>query len=137
MDPNMPAQASQGSAVVGAIAGLVSLAFLVVMIIANWKIYTKAGKPGWACLVPIYNAVVLMQIVGKSPWLVLLILIPYLGGLILWIIAAIGLANVFGKGVGFAVGLILLSPIFVLILAFGSATYTSPEGGPAAAPAAV
>lgn len=136
MDPNMTTTTtSQPSPVPGIIMMIVMLAIMIVMIIANWKIYTKAGKPGWACLIPIYNGVVLMQIVKKSPWLVLLLLIPYLGGLIFWIIASIGLANVFGKGVGFAIGLILLAPIFILMLGFGSATYTGGDGGAAAAPA--
>lgn len=95
-----------------------------------WKIFAKAGKPGWACLVPFYNLIVLLEIVGRPLWWIVMLLIPFVNLVFVFIIA-IDLAKSFGKGTGFAMGLIFLSPIFYLILGFGSARYH----GPAAAAA--
>lgn len=128
--------ASAGMGIAGAIFGLIMLAFLVVMIASLWKVFTKAGQPGWACLVPIYNAVVLCKIAGKSPWLILLCLIPYLGGIIFGIILGIGVAKAFGQSTGYGIGLALLGFIFYPMLAFGSATYQGPGAGAAPAIAA-
>ena len=98
---------------------------LLFFIAVGWKIFTKAGQPGWAILVPIYNIIVLLKIVGREWWCVLLMLIPFVG-VIVWIIVSLDLAKSFGRGVGFAIGLILLAPIFGLILGFGSDTYRGP-----------
>ena len=100
-------------------------------IVACWKVFTKAGKPGWASIIPFYNIYVLLTIVGKPGWWLLLFFIP-LVNLVIGIIVAIELAKCFGKGGGFAVGLILLPFIFMLILAFGSAKYVPPAPAPAA-----
>lgn len=94
----------------------------VVMIIANWKIYTKAGKPGWASMVPIYNYVVLFQIAKMSPWLILLLLVP-IANVVVLIMLYVNLSKAFGKSSGFAVGLIFLNLIFTLILAFDDSKY--------------
>jgi len=104
------------------VINLVSLALVILMIVTMWKIFTKAGEPGWACLIPIYNTCVWLKIAGKPMWWILLLLIP-LVGLIIAILAVVGLANKFGKGGGFAVGLIFLPIIFYPILAFGDAEY--------------
>lgn len=98
------------------------LAIVIVMVASQWKIYTKAGKPGWACLVPIYNIVILLEIVKKPVWWLILLLIPIVNIIIL-IIVAIELAKAFNKSGGFAAGLILLPYVFYPILAFGSAQY--------------
>lgn len=87
-----------------------------------WKVFEKAGKPGWAAIVPIYNLVILLEIVRKPIWWIILLLIPFVN-LIVIIILYIELAKVFGQGGGFAVGLILLGIIFIPILAFGDAKY--------------
>ncbi len=87
-----------------------------------WKVYTKAGKPGWASLVPIYNIIVLLEIVGKPTWWLVLMLIPVVNVVILFLIYH-QLSLSFGKGVGFTVGLIFLSFIFLPILAFGDSKY--------------
>jgi hypothetical protein len=111
------------------------LAALVLWIVANWMIFQKAGQAGWKSIIPIYSTVVQLRIVGQSGWLALLLLLPWLGSLIILIIVGIGLAKSFGRGGGFAVGLILLSVVFYCILAFGSSTYIGPKGeGPAGAP---
>jgi hypothetical protein len=110
---------------------LVMMAFVVVMIAAMWKVFTKAGQPGWAAIVPIYNAIVLLQIVGRPLWWIVLFLIP-LVNFIVAIMVAIDLAKSFGKGTGFAMGLVFLGIIFYPILGFGSARYIGPAAGPRA-----
>ncbi|MDA0314505.1 MAG: DUF5684 domain-containing protein [Bacteroidetes bacterium] len=109
--------------------GLFIIYFAVIMLLiaSQWGIYSKAGKPAWACLIPIYNTIVLLEIVGK-PWCWLfLMFIPFLNIVILvWIYNL--LAKSFGKSEGFTVGLLLLSIVFFPILAFGDAKYQGPAG---------
>lgn len=117
-----------GAAMLGYLAVLLVVYILVV--IAMWKVFTKAGKPGWASLIPVYNMVVMYQIVGLNPWLLLLYLIPFvnwIAALVLSIMLNVKLAKVFGKSTGFAIGLIFLNPIFLLILGFGDAKYIGCE----------
>lgn len=103
--------------------------FIVLMIAAQWKIYTKAGKPGWACIIPIYNIIVLLEIVGKPWWWLLLMLIPVVNFVFLiWMYNL--LSKSFGKTEGFTVGMILLPFIFFPILGFGDAVYQGPAGLP-------
>ena len=104
------------------------LAFTVLMIAACWKIFTKAGQPGWASIIPIYNWYILCKIVGRPGWWVILLLIPFVN-FIVGIVLCIDLAKSFGKGVGFGIGLVLLSVIFFPILGFGSAQYQGPTAG--------
>jgi hypothetical protein len=94
----------------------------IIQIAAMWKVFQKAGKPGWAAIVPIYNVIVLLDIAGKPWWWILLCLIP-LVNIIVLIIVYVSLARNFGKGVGFALGLMFLSFIFFPILAWGDAQY--------------
>ena len=117
-----------GAAMLGYLAVLLVVYILVV--IAMWKVFTKAGKPGWASLIPVYNMVVMYQIVGLNPWLLLLYLIPvvnWIAALVLSIMQNVKLAKAFGKSTGFAIGLIFLNPIFLLILGFGDAKYVGCE----------
>ena len=109
----------------GIVGILFSLAFIALMIASLWRIYTKAGQPGWAAIIPIYNIFVLCKIVGKPWWWLIGLLIPFVNFVVL-ILLSVSLAMVFGKGIGFAIGLILLGIIFYPILAFGDATYTAP-----------
>ncbi len=106
----------------GCIGGLIYLAVIVLTIAGLWKIFSKAGQPGWAAIVPIYNIIVMLEVVGKPIWWILLFLIP-VANLVVGIIVAIELAKKFGKGAGFAIGLILLPFIFYPMLGFGKATY--------------
>jgi len=98
------------------------LALIVLTIVAKWKINTKAGQPGWACLIPFYNIYVELLIAGMSP-LWMLSLLCFFVYPVTWIIQQVKTAQRFGQGTGFALGLIFLNPIFLLILAFGSAQY--------------
>ena len=96
---------------------------LVVTIIAGmWKTFVKAGQPGWGVLIPIYNAYLLTQIAKKPGWWVLLLLIP-LVNIVVHVIVSVGVAENFGKGAGFGIGLFLLPMIFYPVLGFGDATY--------------
>lgn len=117
---------------------IVGLLIAVVLIVAMWKIFTKAGQPGWASIIPIYNIYIWCKIVGRPAWWIILMLIPFVN-FIICIILCIDLAKSFGKGAGFGVGLALLGIIFFPILGFGSAQYQGPAAGstaPRAAPQA-
>jgi hypothetical protein len=101
----------------------------IIEIIGMWKIFTKAGKPGWAAIIPIYNYIVMLQIVGKPIWWIFLIIFPCTS-----IIFAIWTLNLlsksFGQGVGFTLGLIFLGFIFYPLLGFGDYVYLGPGGAP-------
>jgi len=133
-DQQAPAN-SAGSAIGGAIGGLVGLAIGVVVLIGMWKVFTKAGQPGWACLIPFYNFYVLLKVVGRPGWWLVMMLIPFVS-LVFAIIVMIDLAKSFGKGGGFAAGLILLGPIFICLLGYGDARYVGPAAGGGALPVA-
>jgi Family of unknown function (DUF5684) len=109
----------------GAVLIVVYVVIVVLEIAAGWKIFVKAGEPGWAVIIPIYNVIVFLRIVGRPWWWLLLFLIP-LVNLVLEIIALHDLSKSFGKGGGFTVGLLFLGFIFYPILGFGSATYRGP-----------
>ncbi len=123
-----------GAAAVGGLAALFSgvfmlvfLAITVVMIASMWKVFVKAGQPGWAAIVPIYNIIVMLQIVGKPIWWVLLCMIPFVNIVILLLIF-IDLAKSYGQSAGFGIGLLFLGFVFFPILGFGSARYIGPAG---------
>jgi hypothetical protein len=103
------------------------IAIIIFAIAALWKVFTKAGKPGWACIIPIYNIIVLLEIVGKPVWWIILLLIPIVNIVVL-VIVYHQLSKSFGKDVGFTLGLIFLNIIFIAILGFGSAQYVGPGG---------
>jgi hypothetical protein len=104
------------------VVAIIPLVIGIFMIAAVWRVFSKAGKPGWAAIVPIYNAIVMLQVAGKPGWWFILLLIPVVN-LVISIIACIGIAKNFGKGGGFAAGLILLPIVFYPILGFGGAQY--------------
>ena len=101
---------------------LVSLVVGILVLVAQWRLYKKAGEHGWAALIPFYSQYVLVKITWGNGWLFLLYLVP-LGNVIFAIATNIKLARAFGKSGGYAVGLIFLSFIFLPMLAFGSAQY--------------
>lgn len=105
---------------------LISLAVAIFMIAALWKVFTKAGRPGWAAIIPIYNLYVELKIVGRPGWWLILFIIPFVN-IIVSLIVAVDLAKSFGKGAGFGVvGLWLFGIIGYPVLGFGSATYRGP-----------
>lgn len=113
---------------VGVVAALFYLAIIALFIVSAWKINTKAGKPGWACIIPIYSALITLEIIGKPWWWILLII--FLPGInLIWLIWMTNLlSKSFGKGTGFTLGLIFLSFIFYPILGLGDAKYIGPAG---------
>lgn len=107
----------------GIVPMVIALVLIVVMIAAMWKIFEKAGQPGWAAIVPIYNLYILLKIAGRPGWWLLLYFVPIVS-IIIAIIVAIDIAKRFGKGTGFALGLVFLPFIFYPILAWGDAQYS-------------
>ena len=105
---------------------IVGLLIALLLIVAMWKVFTKAGQPGWASIIPIYNLYIWCKIVGRPGWWILLMLIPFVN-IIVGIILCIDMAKSFGKGAGFGIGLALLGVIFIPILGFGSAQYQGPS----------
>ena len=114
-----------GDAAAGGIVLLIYLAIIIVTIIGMWKTFSKAGQPGWAAIIPIYNVIVWLQICGRPVWWIILLFIPIVS-LVIFIIMSIDLAKSFGKGAGFGIGIFLLGFIFIPILGFGSASYVGP-----------
>lgn len=110
------------SAAMGGTTMIIFLGIALVVIAGLWKTFTKAGKPGWAAIVPIYNLIVMLDIAGKPLWWIILFLIP-LVNLIIAILVSIAIAEKFGKGAGFGIGLAFLGIIFYPILGFGDAKY--------------
>jgi hypothetical protein len=107
------------------------LAIIVFLIASMWKVFEKAGQPGWACIIPIYNTYIMLKICGKPWWWLLMMLIPIVNIVyVIWMYNMI--SKSFGKDEGFTVGLILLSFIFFPILGFGDAKYLGPFGDAAA-----
>jgi len=99
----------------------------VLIIISFWKIFEKAGKPGWASIIPVYNIIILLEIIGKPWWWILLLLIPGVNIIFgVWMFNLLSIS--FGKNEGFTVGLVLLPFIFLPILGFGEDAYKGPAG---------
>jgi hypothetical protein len=101
---------------------VIGLAFVVLIVAGIWKVFVKAGKPGWGCIVPIYNIILILEIAGKPMWWIVLMLIP-LVSIVVAILVSIEVAKQFGKGSGFGVGLALLPMVFYPMLGFGDAQY--------------
>jgi hypothetical protein len=123
---------------------IIALVFYVLIVVAHWKIFTKAGQRGWASIIPILNLFVLVKLVKRPMWWAVVITIGLIVGsapldaataiqfvislialaaAFLLIITLFDLSKAFGHGVGFGLGLVFLSVIFALILGFGSSTY--------------
>ena len=107
--------------------GLIVLLVMVAVIVGGWKMFVKAGKPGWGIIIPIYNFILLLEIAERPIWWILLLLIPVVD-IVVCFMVYVEVAKKFGKGVGFGVGLTLLGFIFIPILGFGDAVY---QGAPA------
>ena len=122
-------QMSASAGGMGIVGLIIYLAVIVLLIVSGWKINVKAGKPGWAVLVPIYGTLVNLEIIGKPAWWIVLFFVPIVSVVIVFVIS-IEMAKVFGKGAGFGIGLVFLPFVFYPMLAFGSAQY---KGVPAKA----
>lgn len=107
--------------------GIFLLGIIVFSVITWWKLFEKAGKPGWIAVVPIYSTVVLLEIVGKPTWWIFLLFIPGINLIFgIWTINL--LSKSFGKDEGYTIGILLLGIVFLPMLAFGDAQYIGPMG---------
>lgn len=134
------------------VVGLIMLVVSIISIISMWKLFTKAGKPGWAAIVPIYNQIVMLEIAGRPVWWFLLIMfVPFFG---LWvsIVSVIDFVRSYQRSGLWVLGMIFLPIIALPMLAFqGKTKYAGPialgrtdfmpapvpAGSPAMAPAYV
>lgn len=139
---NDDAGATAGLAIFSGFFLIIWLAVAVFMIITMWKLFEKAGEPGWKSIIPVYNFWTLCEIAGKPGWWSLVILLSFIpivnfvawiGVLIVQILVAIELAKAFGKETIWALLLILLPIVGYPMLAFGSAKYTKPAAAKKAA----
>lgn len=105
---------------------LVYLAVIIFTIAGMWKAFEKAGKPGWACIVPIYNMIILVEIAQKPMWWVAMMFVP-IANIVFMIMTYNEVAKNFGKDAGFTVGLIFLPFVFWPMLGFGNAVYVGQE----------
>ena len=104
---------------------IIQLAVIAVFAWVFWTIFEKAGKPGWAALIPIYNVIVLLEIVGRPWWWIFLFFIPIVN-IVVGFLVALDLSRSFGHDVAFGLGLFFLGFVFYPILAFGGDTYQGP-----------
>ena len=104
---------------------IIQLAIVAFFLAVMWKIFEKAGRPGWAAIIPIYNIIVLLEIVGRPVWWIVLLLIPIVN-IVVGFLLALDLSRSFGHDLAFALGLFFLGFLFYPILAFGSDTYRGP-----------
>lgn len=130
------------------IIAVFAIAWYVILVIACWRIFTKAGEAGWKSIIPFYNSYILYKLTWKGVmfWVVLVMIvagyilnsmdntvISILGWLMITASTVTGwvqkykFSQSFGHGIGFAVGLVLLNPIFTLILGFGGDQYQGPK----------
>lgn len=121
----MLAQDDGGGGALALIPMIISLLIALVVIAGIWKTFEKAGKPGWAAIIPIYNIIVLLEIAGKPIWWIILFFIPCVN-IIVSLLIFIAVAKAFGKSEVFGIGLWLLGFIFFPILGFGDAKYIGP-----------
>lgn len=131
---SMDIGADAAAGMFGALAGMmmvvwvVCMALCVVYAIAMWKVFVKAGRPGWACLVPFYGSYVLFDIGLGNGWLFLTCLIPFVNIYFLFKLY-INIAHQFGYSTAFGIGLIFVTPVFLCILGFGKSTYGGSNSG--------
>ncbi|RRD94101.1 hypothetical protein EII17_09920 [Clostridiales bacterium COT073_COT-073] len=125
-------KAARQAQMVGVLSGIFGLILTVVMIISMWKLFAKAGEPGWAAIVPFYNLFVMYKISWGKGILFLLMLVPIVNAFI-GLVTIYKLGKNFGKGIGFVIGMILLPIVFMPLLAFSGAEflgiYDSKTGG--------
>jgi hypothetical protein len=126
MESTQMQQQPEAPEIVDFVGGLMCMScyfgMIVLVIVGMWTTFTKAGKPGWASIIPIYNLIVLIEVAGQPIWLLILFFIP-IANIVAAVLVAIGVAKNFGKGGGFAIGLVFLPFIFYPILGFSNARY--------------
>jgi hypothetical protein len=108
--------------VFGGLNGIIGLIWWILVIIGGWKMYVKAGKPGWGVIIPFYNTYLLCKIAGRPGWWLILFFIPIVN-IVIYFIVCLGIAENFGHGAGYAILLFFFAPIMFLVLGFGGDTY--------------
>lgn len=120
--PLAPLQADAALGVGLLFSFLLPLLIALVAIAGMWKAFTKAGEPGWAAIVPIYNVYKMIKVSGNEWWWLILFVIPLIN-FIAAIKISIDVAKAFGQGLGFGLGLVFLSFVFWPLLGFGDYQY--------------
>ena len=126
MEQTMNDQMTGAEAAMSTVSLVFSLVIVLLILVGMWKIFVKAGQPGWGSLIPIYNFLLLLKIAGRPWWWIMLLFVPILD-LIIIVLIFFDIARNFGKGAGFAIGMLLLSFIFIPLLGFGDAEYNPVE----------
>ncbi|MEO0564478.1 MAG: DUF5684 domain-containing protein [Chloroflexota bacterium] len=121
------AQQGDGAAAAagGAFSSLVQLALSILAIAGLWQVFVKMGEAGWKAIIPIYNIYVIIENVGRPAWWIILLFVPFANIVILFLLFK-DLAEGFGHGIGFTLGLFFLGFIFLPILGFGDSQW---QGG--------
>lgn len=101
---------------------IIYFAVIILVLAGVWKMFKKAGRPGWGALIPIYNTILMLEIAKRPIWWIILFFIP-IANFIVAILVCIDLAKNFGKSTGFGLGIAFLPFIFIPILGFGDAKY--------------
>ena len=118
----------------GPLAGMIGLVLAIIYIIAMWKMFVKAGRPGWAAIIPFYNLYIILKIAGKPGWWLLLFIIPVVN-IIIHAFVSVGLAKAFNRSPAFGIILLwLFSFIGYLILGFGKSVYSGVSSSAPEAP---
>lgn len=121
-DYSSAANAAGGLLLGGVVMWIIGMAAAVFNIICMWKLFTKAGKKGWASLVPVYNIIVMLEIAELPMWYLALFLVPFANVYAMFKIY-IEIAHKFGKSTGFGIGMVFLGIVFIPMLAFGKVEY--------------
>lgn len=122
MQENTMSTMSSALGIFSVVFTFAALAVVLLLIVSMWKVFTKAGQPGWASLIPFYNTFVMLEITGKPAWWLILLFIPFVN-VIVSIVLCFALATAFNKSALFGLGLLLLGFIFFPLLAFGDAEH--------------
>jgi hypothetical protein len=118
-------QSDGGGSAAAALPGLIIGIFAIVCL---WRVFGKAGEPGWYAIIPIWNAIVMLKIAGKPWWWIFLFFIPILN-IVLFVMAMLGFGRAFGKGGAFSFFLLFCFQIIgIAIIAFDSSRYVGPGG---------
>ena len=107
---------------------ITTVVITLVILAATWKLYQKAGQPGWAAIIPIYDTYIMFKLAWGSGWMFLLLFIPIVD-VVVYLMLLWKLAKAFGKGVGMFLMLLLIHPVGLMILGFGSAAYIGTDEG--------
>lgn len=123
---NFPLILAQADESIGLFGNVFILAIAVLWIASMWKVFEKAGQPGWAAIVPIYNVYILLKITDRPAWWLVLFLVPFVNFAVS-IILTLELAKAFGKDIGFGLLMTFLPFIGYPLLGFGEDRYTGPS----------